>query len=276
MLKNKLAVFSVGIIVFALAIGGIMLFNSGLGIPNPFSPANIESSRQVRNLDDPITRDTDGDNLSDLVETNSSYAQQFGLNPYAIDIIAKCYVRDLSSYTNTTNVLNRLKDDLKDKIEFINLDNSSGVNLHVDGPCIDIPQEMDFSGVEYYDPERKDIDAASIQGTSLGQYLDQVAGPVDQRVHLQIIFTSFDASRNEYGIVGFPITDNRQIVVSPTSDDAMVAITIGHVLGHLINLDHSNEINSVMSEPGGPVYYDSEWATRLEELDQKSELLFDY
>lgn len=253
-----------------------MLFNSGLAIPNPFSPANVEPSRPVRNLDDPITRDSDGDNLSDLVETNSSFAQQFDLKPSAIDIIVKCYVRDLGPNTNTTSVFNRLKDDLKDKIEFVNLDNSSGVTLHVDGPCIDIPQEMDFSGAEYYDSERKDIDAASIKSTSLGQYLNQLAEPADQRIHLQIIFANFDSSRNEYGIVGFPITENRQIVVSPSSDDVMLAITIGHVLGHLIHLDHSNEINSVMSEPGGPVYYDSEWATKFDELDQKNELLFDY
>lgn len=275
-MNRKTAVAAIGAIGLAIAVATIGVLNSGVTISNLFSWGS-EVSPDQRHLSDPVMLDTDGDSLTDLIETNSSYAQRFSLNYLAQDIIGKCYVTDMVAMNNFTNVLLRFKDDLSHKIEFVNLDNeTSGVNFHLDGPCEVIPAGLDFAGAKYYDAERKDIDAESIKGTSLGQYLDQIAEPADQKIHLQIIFAPFEASRNEYGIVGFANSENRQIVVSPASDDSTTATTIGHMLGHLIGLDHSDQLDSVMSEPGGPVYYDSEWSTRLEEMDQQSRVLFSH
>lgn len=275
-MNRKIAVAAIGAIVLAIAVGALGALNSGLTLSNPFSWGS-EVSPDQRHLSDPVMRDTDGDSLTDLIETNSSYAQRFSLNYLAQDIIGKCYVTDTVAMKNFTNVFLRLKDDLSYKIEFVNLDNeTSGVNFHLDGSCVEIPAGLDFAGAKYYNAERKDIDAGSIKGTSLGQYLDQIAEPADQKIHLQIIFAPFESSRNEYGIVGFSSSENRQIVVNPASDDDTTANTIGHMVGHLIGLDHSDQLDSIMSEPGGPVYYDSEWSARLEEMNQKRQVLFSH
>lgn len=274
-MTNKKAVAAIGAVgLAAVAVVALGALNSGFLVPNPFSQA-IEVSPDGRHLSDPVARDTDGDSLTDLTETNSSYAQRFNLNYLAPDIIVQCYFTNMVPINNVTNVLLRLKDDLKYKIEFVNLDNdTSGVNFHLDGPCVEIPIGLDFAGAKYYDAERMDVDAESIKGTSLGQYLDQIAEPAEKKIHLQIIFVPFEASRNEYGIVGFAISENRQIVVSPASNDATTANTIGHIFGHLIGLEHSDQIDSVMSEPGGPVYYDDEWSSRLDEMNQEGQVLF--
>jgi hypothetical protein len=269
-------------VILALALGATAL---AIGVYLSFSgslPAEIFSTvgfgqESQRNLDDPLKRDSDGDNLHDILETNSTYARQFGLSPFALDIIAKCYVTtEAASTANATSVLYRLADDLKNKIEFVNIDaNDTGVNFHIDGECTMLPQEFNFTGARYYHPELEDIDSESIKDTSLGKYLDRIAEPLDQRVHLQIVFASFEAAHGEYGVTAFQNSANRQIIVAPAETEVSTTNSIGHILGHMLGLRHSDILGSVMSEPGGPVYFEDEWSALFEEKNKTNAVLFE-
>lgn len=269
----------------AAVLGGVFLVGGvGASNPNPPEPTtevledtynDVTGYRHIRysdgtqkyiNVDDP-----------DLDKVSSKKEIELGGNPQALDLYTTCFTDDIKKEPSIKKSLEEFKYNLKNKVNFVNLDGSKGINVHLPEKCEAIPEGLSFAGA--FNPPLKRGDLfhegnGSFEGTSMGQYIIDKATPVDGRIHTQIFVTSFENSGFEEAYAAFP-TGYRQIVVDSYYGSPFWENAFAHETGNLFGIPISSKKGSVMGQStAGNIFYDNEWVGELEKKKELNITLF--
>lgn len=211
----------------------------------------------------------------DLDNLNLAQEKALGTNPYAIDIPVTCFVQDVDEHPNMLMALEGAKADLKNKVNFVNLDGSRGINLHLPESCENIlSDQYNFKGAYDKPISNPVLNDEALMRTSLGKYMKAIAEPEESRTHLQIVFADFEGSGFEKSYGAFTSPLDRQVVVDLGPGGLATKIATNHEIGRLIGLYTSERPDSIMANSPGSTYYDDEWVSTLEEKRDNKELLF--
>jgi hypothetical protein len=155
-----------------------------------------------------------------------------------------CHVQDFKKNPHLLEAMKIYQHDMKNRLGFVNLDGSKGINVHLPDTCTDLdPKVYNFSGAL---PEKT---WEAISGTSLGRYITGIEEPDGSKLHVQIIGASLDGTQDQKeGYVAFPIPHKRMAVTSlgdlrfPDEDIVMdMRHTIHHEVNRLFGIDTSGE-----------------------------------